>query len=41
MYVALSLMDKWWYEGMDEEAGMKLLGKCMDEVQNRMFNYQS
>ena len=35
MYVALSLMDKWWYEGMDKKAGMNLLHKCIDEVQNR------
>jgi hypothetical protein len=35
MYVALSTMDKWWFEGMDEEAGLKLLNKCIDEVQHR------
>ena len=35
MYVALSLMDKWWYEGMDKKAGMVLLHKCIAEVQNR------
>ena len=41
MYVALSLMDKWWYEDMDEEAGMKLLHKCIDEVQTREFGHTS
>lgn len=35
MYVALSLMDKWWYEGMDKKAGVDLLNRCIDEVQNR------
>lgn len=35
MYVALSCMDKWWFEGMDEKAGMGLLQRCIDEVQNR------
>jgi 20S proteasome subunit beta 4 len=35
MYVALSTMDKWWYPEMDKEAGMKLLQKCIDEVQHR------
>lgn len=38
MYVALSLMDKWWYEGMDKKAGVDLLNRCIDEVQNREFH---
>lgn len=32
MYVALSTMDKWWFEGMGASDGLGLLRKCIDEV---------
>ncbi|ORX34282.1 hypothetical protein BD324DRAFT_637373 [Kockovaella imperatae] len=42
MYVALSTMDKWWFEGMPKEKGVELLRKCINEVQSRIvvqFNF--
>ena len=35
MYVALSTMDKWWYEDMGKTEGVELLRRCLDEVSKR------
>ena len=37
MYVALSTMDKWWFEGMGKEKGVELLKKCINEVQTSEY----
>jgi len=36
MYVALSTMDKWWYEGIDKRGGIEVLRKCISEVAIRL-----
>ncbi|KAK8865893.1 hypothetical protein IAR55_001041 [Kwoniella newhampshirensis] len=36
VYVSLSTMDKWWYEGMDKREGIEVLKKCVDEVEKRL-----
>ena len=35
MYVALSTMDKWWYQGIDKREGLEVLRKCINEVELR------
>ncbi|WVF70574.1 hypothetical protein IAT40_005366 [Kwoniella sp. CBS 6097] len=42
VYVSLSTMDKWWFDGMDKKEGIEVLKKCIDEVQKRLtirFNF--
>lgn len=35
VYVALSTMDKWWYEGIGREDGIDVLKKCVNECEKR------
>jgi hypothetical protein len=35
VYVSLSTMDKWWYDGIGREEGVNVLKKCVDEVEKR------
>jgi 20S proteasome subunit beta 4 len=37
MYVSLSTMDKWWYEGIDKRGGIDVLRKCIDETHKRQY----
>ncbi|WVQ85544.1 hypothetical protein IAT38_007710 [Cryptococcus sp. DSM 104549] len=42
VYVSLSTMDKWWYDGMDKREGIEVLRKCIDETEKRLtikFNF--
>lgn len=35
VYVALSTMDKWWYEGIGKEEAVDVLKKCVNECEKR------
>jgi 20S proteasome subunit beta 4 len=37
VYVALSTMDKWWYDGIGREEGVDVLKKCVNECEKRMY----
>jgi len=39
VYVALSTMDKWWYDGIGREEGVDVLKKCVNECEKRMSLY--
>jgi 20S proteasome subunit beta 4 len=39
VYVALSTMDKWWYDGIGREEGVDVLKKCVNECEKRMSPY--
>ena len=38
VYVALSTMDKWWYEGIGREDGIDVLKKCVNECEKREYS---
>ena len=35
IYVSLSTMDKYWYEGIGKEEALEVLKKCMNEAKHR------
>jgi 20S proteasome subunit beta 4 len=37
VYVSLSTMDKWWYDGIGKEEGIDVLKKCVNECEKRKW----